>query len=124
MIESLLKEIGFKTTTAINYDPHLIISLRKQVNKNNPFEHQEVEGLVENENWSDYPLVMQNEEDIQQGSTSLVQDISITQLDPLVIMSTTKIITPIASHSEMTNKRTFSDDMETKQEHNSVKSKK
>ena len=48
------------------------------MNKDKPFEHQEVEGLPEKENWSDYPLLMQNEQDMQQDSTLSVQDISIT----------------------------------------------
>ena len=52
VLERFLKEMGFQIATAINYDPHHIISIRKQVNKNNPFEHQEVEGLAESENWS------------------------------------------------------------------------
>ena len=39
VLESLLKEMGFHTYTVINYDPHHIISIRKQVNKNKPFEH-------------------------------------------------------------------------------------
>ena len=43
-------DMGFQTTIAINYDPHHIISIRKQVNKNKTFEHQEVEGLVESKN--------------------------------------------------------------------------
>ena len=55
----------FQTNVAINYDPHHIISIRKQVNKNKPFEHQEVERLVEKANWFDYPLLMQSEGDIQ-----------------------------------------------------------
>ena len=39
VVESLLKYMGFQTSTTINYDPHHIISIRKQVNKNKPFEH-------------------------------------------------------------------------------------
>ena len=50
VIESLLKEMGFQRVSPTNYDPHHIISIRKQVNKNKPFEHQEVEGLDEKEN--------------------------------------------------------------------------
>ena len=65
VIESLIKEMRFQTTIAVNYDPLHIISIRKQVNKNKPFEHMEVEGLVESANWSNYPLLTQNEEDMQ-----------------------------------------------------------
>ena len=65
LIEGFIKEMGFQTNTAINYDPRHIISIRKQVNKNMPFEHQEVEGLVEKENWLDYHSPMKNEGDMQ-----------------------------------------------------------
>ena len=41
VIESFLKDMGFQITTTVNDDPHHIISIRKQVNKNKPFEHQE-----------------------------------------------------------------------------------
>ena len=62
MIESLLKDMGFKMATAINYDPHNIISIKKQVNKKKTFEHQEVEGLDEKENWLDHPSPMQKDD--------------------------------------------------------------
>ena len=69
-MESLLKEMRFQTVAVLNYDPHHVISIRRQVNKNKLFEHQEVEGLDESSNWIDYPQVTQSEEDMQQGSTS------------------------------------------------------
>ena len=50
IIEILVKEMGFPTEVAINYDPHHIISIRRQVNRNNPFEHFEVVGLPETAN--------------------------------------------------------------------------
>ena len=54
VVDNLLNEMRFPTVAAVNYDPHHIISIRKQVNKNKPFEHQEVAGLVESANWMDY----------------------------------------------------------------------
>ena len=65
VVESLLKEMKFQTVVAINYDPHHVISIRRQVNKNKPFEQQEVEGLAETANWLDYLPVTQNDEDMQ-----------------------------------------------------------
>ena len=53
-----------------------------------------------------------------------MQYISVTLPDPLAIISTVEIISLLVSHSEMTNKRTFSDAMETEQEDNSQTSKK
>ena len=58
LVEILLKYIGFQTYTSINYDPHYIISIRRKVNENKPFEHQELEGLDESEKWSNYPLIV------------------------------------------------------------------
>ena len=53
MMESMLIEMGFLVEVVINYDPHHIISNRRQANKNKPFEHSEVVGLSEAENWMD-----------------------------------------------------------------------
>ena len=65
IVERLLKEMKFQTVAVVNYDPHHVISVRREVNKNKPFEHQEVEGLAESANWSDHPWVTQYEEDMQ-----------------------------------------------------------
>ena len=53
LIEILIRGMGFPTEAAINYDPHHIISNKRQANKNNPFENHEVETLLEAENWLD-----------------------------------------------------------------------
>ena len=72
MIESFLKDMVFQTSIAVNYDSHHIISIRRQVNKNKPFEHQGVKFLAKKANWLDYPSLMKNEEDMQQDPTSQV----------------------------------------------------
>ena len=46
-IEKLLENMDFQKESKVNYDPHHVISLRKQANKNKPFEHQSVENLAE-----------------------------------------------------------------------------
>ena len=46
-IEKLLESMDFQKEQRVNYDPYHIISLRKQANKNKPFDHQVVEGLNE-----------------------------------------------------------------------------
>ena len=61
---------------------------------------------------------------MQQESTSRVKYVSVTKLDPLAVVPVVERISPIASHSEMTNKRTFSDAMETEEEDSSQTSKK
>ena len=45
VIENLLEVMDFQKEQRINYDPHHIISHRKQLNKNKPFDHQTIEGL-------------------------------------------------------------------------------
>ena len=42
-----MENMEFVKDVNMNYDPHQVISLRKQANKNRPFEHQAVEGLAE-----------------------------------------------------------------------------
>ena len=49
-IEKLLERMEFQKEKGVNYDPHHIISLRKQANKNKPFDHQVIEGLNETAN--------------------------------------------------------------------------
>ena len=61
MIESMLREMIFSVESAINYDPPHVISNRRQVNKNKPFEHYEVAGLSEVSKWLDYHKDMKNE---------------------------------------------------------------
>ena len=39
-IEKLLENVDFQKEPNVNYDPHHVISLRKQANKNKPFEHE------------------------------------------------------------------------------------
>ena len=73
VVENLLKEMVFQTDVVLNYDLHHIISIRRQVNKNKPFEHHEISGMVESANWLDYPHETHGDEDIKQGSTSLVR---------------------------------------------------
>ena len=54
----------FQNEAFVNYDPHHVISIRRQVNKNKPFEHHEVAGMAESANWMDYPHETQKDEDM------------------------------------------------------------
>ena len=56
---------------------------------------------------------------MQHDCTSSVHDTIFKQPYPLASVPAPQVITPIASHSEMTNKRTFYDAMEIKQQDNS-----
>ena len=70
IIESLLREMGFPVEAAIDYDPHHVISNRRQANKNKPIEHFKVAGLSEEKNWMDYPKDINNVGNMQEYSLS------------------------------------------------------
>ena len=54
--------MDFQKEEKVNYDPHHIISQRKQLNKNKPFDHQIVEGLDKMANMSNFE---ENTEDFE-----------------------------------------------------------
>ena len=61
VIEILLEVMEFQKEEKLNYDPHQIISQRRQLNKNKPFDHQVIEGLDKMANLSNFeedPKVM------------------------------------------------------------------
>ena len=76
MIENLLKEMGFLTEPAVEYDPHQVISNRRKVVKRNPFKHVEVVELADASNWDDYPKENSKDTDGQEDSSSFVKDIT------------------------------------------------
>ena len=93
----------------MDYDPLHVTSTREHVNKNKTFKHQEVEWLAEKTNWSKYPDPMEN--------------VEVPQENPLVVLNATEVVTPIATSSEVTGKRTFSYAMEIEEEGSSDTSK-
>ena len=80
--------------------------------------------MAKSDNWVDYPMPTQNEEDTQHGSKSLFKDDDDVHPYPFVVVPTTERISTIASHYERTNKMDFSDAMETKEEDTSQTAKK
>ena len=62
-IEKLLENMDFQKEPKINYDPHHVISLRKQANKNKPFDHQFIEGLAEIANLLQFTEISRSNED-------------------------------------------------------------
>jgi hypothetical protein len=49
-VQAKLKEFGFAQLQGRRYDPHQIISKRRQMNKHAPYEHEQVEGFDKLEN--------------------------------------------------------------------------
>ena len=94
MIESLLKEMGFLTEAAINYDPHHIISIKRQVHKRKPFEHFEIAILQEAANWLEYPHEVQRDVDMQKYSTSSVREVTSPHPGTSILVLVAEKITP------------------------------
>ena len=63
VIEMLLEVMDLQKEQKINYDPHHIISQRKQLDKNKPFDHQIVEGLDKIANLANFEENIEANED-------------------------------------------------------------
>ena len=116
MIESMLREMGFSVETVVNYDPHHVISNRRQANKNKPFEHFEVGGLSEVANWMGYPKDINNGENMQEASLSSALGDTSPQRELSSIVVATTHVTPLASFFEKLNKRDFLEAMDIDEE--------
>ena len=84
--------MGFQTEVSIIYDPHHIISIRRQANKKNPFEHFEVADLFETAKWLDYPHETHGDVNMQEDSTSSVKEVISLQLGTSNLVLTAKNI--------------------------------
>ena len=73
VVEKLLEIMDFQKEQRINYDPHRIISQRKQSNKNKPFDHQVVEGLEEIANLSCFKESLGIDESMSNELTAVIQ---------------------------------------------------
>ena len=99
-IEKLLVGMEFKKEPRINYDPHHVICLRKQTNKNKPFDHQSIEGLAETTNLLQFMETPRSDEDthtvpitvsqIIEG-TSIVIKRSLSEVERMSYMKTDHI---------------------------------
>ena len=69
--------MNFKKDTTVNYDPHHVISQRRQLNKNKAFEHRVVEGLVERDNWMEYQTHMQDAEALQENTLAIMKSTTV-----------------------------------------------
>ena len=72
-VEKLLENMDFQREQRVNYDPYHIISLRKQANKNKPFDHQVVEGLKEVANLFYFVEILGSDENTSNGSVAVSQ---------------------------------------------------
>ena len=116
MIENLLKEMGFLTEPAVDYDPHQFISNRRKTVKRKTFKHVEVVGLVDAANWDDYPKENPKDADMDEDSNSFVKDITSLMPDISKVVSAATNITPLDSCYEKTNKWEGSEPMEIEDE--------
>ena len=73
VIEKLLEVMDFQKEQKVNYDPHHIISQRKKLNKNKPFDHEIVEGLDKIEFFSNFEENLEADEDKRNRLTTVAQ---------------------------------------------------
>ena len=73
VIEKLLEVMNFQKEQKVNYDPHHIISQRKQLNKNRPFDHQTIEGLDKIANLATFEENSEVDEDRRNRLTAVAQ---------------------------------------------------
>ena len=104
--------MGFQTDVSINYDPHHIIYIVRQINKNKPFENNEIAGIPKTANWLDYPHETRRDVDMQDDFTYSVKEVSSLQTSPSSMVPAEERITPITSCFEKTNKRDLYDAMD------------
>ena len=65
--------MDFQKEKKVNYDPHHIISQRKQLNKNKPFDHRTVEGLDKIANLANFEENSEADEDRKNRFTAVAQ---------------------------------------------------
>ena len=73
VIEKLLEVMDFQKEQKVNYDLHHIISQRKQLNKNKPFDHQTIEGLDKIANLANFEENSEVDEDRSKKLTTVAQ---------------------------------------------------
>ena len=73
VIEKLLEVMDFQKEQKVNYEPHHIISQRKQLKKNKRFDHQTVEGLDKIENLDNFEENSEVDEDRSNKLTAVAQ---------------------------------------------------
>ena len=115
-IDNLLKSMGFSLGVAINYDPHQVISIRRQENKNKPFEHTEVAGIKEEANWEDYHDKALDNVNIEQDSVYSLPGNNFLPMDISNIVAIAGNESSLISFSGTSKKREHSDFMDTEEE--------
>ena len=97
--------MGFSLGAAINYDPHQVISKRRQENNDNPFECSQVAGLREVANWEDYPNKTPDNINVEQDSISSIPRNNISPMDISNIVAVAGNISSLISFSGNSKKR-------------------
>ena len=114
----------FSLGTSINYDPHQVISKRRQENKNKPFEHTEVAGLREAANWEDFPNKAPDNVSMEQDFVSFLLGNNSPLMDLSNIVAVAGNISSLISFSGTSKKREHSYFMDPKEEDNASTLKK
>ena len=107
--------MGFSLGVAIKYDPHQVISKRRHENKNNNFEHIEVDGLREAVNWENYPNKTPDNINMEPYSVSPIPRNIYSPMDLSNIVTIAGNISSLKSFSGNSKKREHSGFMDTKE---------
>ena len=117
IIDNMLKSMGFSLGTTINYEPHQVISRRRQENNNKSFEHNEVAGLREVANWEDYPDKSPDIVSMEQDFVSSLPGNNYPPMDLSNIVVVASNISSLMSFSGTSRKREHSYFMDTEEVH-------
>ena len=112
IIDNLLRSMGFSLGSPINYDAQQVISKRILENKNNLFEHTEVDGLRDVANWEDYPNNTPDNISMEQESVSPILGNNSSPMDLSNIVAIAGNISSLISFFRKLKKREHSSFMD------------
>ena len=115
MVGNLLKDMGFSLEQAVNYDPHQIISKRRKAHKCKPFEHTEIPGIREAENWDDFPNPTAMDVSIGQSSISPLPWVTSPKRELSKLFAKAKNVSSLVGYSMISMKRGGLESMETEE---------
>ena len=104
MSEIFLKEMGFLTEPAVEYDPYHVISNKRKDVKRKPFKHEEVVGLAEAAHWNDYPKSNPKGTNREEYFDPSVRDITSPMPDISDVVMAATDVNPLANWSNRDSK--------------------
>ena len=113
LVSRSLRGMEFPQDQAINYDPHQVISKIRTALKCRPFEHTEVPGLREKENWHDFPNPVPMGTSTEQDMGSQLPRVVSPQKELDVVLVIIWIYSSLVNYSVSSMKRGSTQPMDT-----------